>query len=139
MAQSQCLCLVCGRNIDDHRDRRRLHSDVNKDSLSALVDIASHRGVQLDQLEAPGTTTYLCKHPCFSDVRRRIKLSGEVQSLDKKIADRLICTHNLDTSIYLPMPRAEVEPSPKRACLSARRQLTFTATESPEVQVRKHV
>ena len=65
-------------------------------------------------------------------------MSGEVQSLDKKIADRLICTHNLDTSIYLPMLRAEVEPSPKRACLSARRQLTFTATE-PEVQVRKHV
>ena len=52
MAQSQCLCLVCGGNIDDHQDRRRLHSDVNKDSLSTLVDIAAHRGVQLDQLEA---------------------------------------------------------------------------------------
>ena len=43
-------------------------------------------------------------------------------------------THNLD--LPTTMSSVEVEPFPKRPCLSGRRQLMFTeATESPEVHV----
>ena len=129
--QSQHLCLICGRSIDDHCERRRLQSDANEDCHSVLEDIASQRNLQL--LQAPAST-YLCKHPCFNDVKRLIKLRGDAQSLGKKIAERLMQTHNLD--LPMTMPSVEVEPSPKRPCLSGRRQLMFTeATESPEVHV----
>ena len=50
---------------------------LNEDCRSVLEDIASHRNLQL--LQAPAST-YLCKHPCFNDVKRLIKLRGDVRS-----------------------------------------------------------
>ena len=65
------LCSVCGRTIDDHRARQRLESDSIKDCAAVLVDIASQHALHVAQLlqAAAGDSRYLCKHPCFNDVR----------------------------------------------------------------------
>ena len=132
--QAQSLCVVCGRNIVDHRDRRKLHSEANRQSLSALVEVLSQRGLQINRLlhAAAGSAVYLCKHPCFNDLRRLTKLREELQCLQKKIVNVFSRTH----SIPLPGPSDEAEPSPKRPRLAEGRKLTYPSTsESPGVSV----
>ena len=46
------LCVVCGTTIGDHRNRRRLESDANKDCLNALM------GIRLNEA-SPTTVGYV--------------------------------------------------------------------------------
>ena len=87
---SQSLCVEYGRNVVDHRDRQKLHSEASRQSLSALVEFiiicpsmvcSGYRstGFSTQLLVLQSSYMYLCKYP--DSMLQRCEETHEVESI----------------------------------------------------------
>ena len=65
---------VCGKQLHNCRERRKLHSSATSHVLPVLLQaLSSHLGSYAGDLDAiaqllPCDSTYICKNPCFSNL-----------------------------------------------------------------------
>ena len=139
MATKQCC--ACGRQLDDCRERRKLHSASTSHVLPVLLKSISSQ-LSLDEslvLQLLPESSLICRSPCFSSLATLIKLELQMKRVKEEIASRL-----LQSGLYASTSNPEA-PSAKRRRIesgstpSRSKQLLFTVDThdtSPQAMVR---
>ena len=78
-------CCVCGKQLHNCRERRKLHSSATSHVLPVLLQALSshlHVGSYAGDLDAiaqllPCGSTYICKNPCFSNLDTLLRMTSQ--------------------------------------------------------------
>ncbi len=97
-AVRQHSCRVCGKEISDHRECRVLHSSANKDVLPVLEEFLSQGGINPTEIsQTAGGGPWICKHPCYKELKRVQELQNELQKLDSKLRGKICATYRVES------------------------------------------
>ena len=154
-------CRLCGDIIQDHRQRRVLHSEANDHARVVLLELLSARfpdksAVELQQHLSPAdpstpglNQSYICKRLCFSSLEKVVKAKEKMKQLNDEVhAAENEVFKRLEVSLYSESDASADIPPAKRPRLSeaevgrstpvpARKSLNFAAEpgKSPGVLV----
>ena len=90
-------CRLCGDIIQDHRQRRVLHSEANDHARVVLLELLSARfpnksAVELQQHLSPAdpstpglNQSYICKCLCFSSLEKVVKAKEKMKQLNDEV------------------------------------------------------
>ena len=131
------MCCVCDRQIDDHRQRRKLHSDASRHVIPALVRALSSHCTRIGHTVSEEVilqllrhkSSYICKN-CFSSCEKLVKLQRETKKLEELILSKLSQCGTYSTFMQdlaaTPSPVGSSEPTDtpsapaaKRPCISS--------------------
>ena len=123
------LSMVCGKELTDHRERRVLHSSANKEVLPVLEKYISQGRINpaMISLIANGGP-WICKHPCYKELKRVQEIQNELQTLDIKLRGKIGSTYYGVESIPITfrVEQAYFIASSTAACLSSGLFSSFT-------------
>ena len=101
-AMRQLSCRVCGKELTDHRarERRVLHSSANKEVLPVLEKYISHgqgriNPAMISPIASGGP--WICKHPCYKELKRVQEIQNELQTLDIKLRGKIGSTYGVES------------------------------------------
>ena len=98
MQQQQLSCRVCGKELTDHRERRVLHSSANKEVLPVLEKYISQGRINpamISPIASGGP--WICKHPCYKELKRVQEIQNELQTLDIKLRGKIGSTYGVES------------------------------------------
>lgn len=105
-------CCACGKQLDNCRERRKLHSSSTKHVLPVLLQALS---AHLENLSEDAITRLLphdsviCRTPCFSSLESLLRLEDEARKVREKIDSRLsqLYTASSSASSSVDVPTAK--------------------------------
>ena len=120
-AMRQLSCRVCGKELTDHRERRVLHSSANKEVLPVLEKYISQGRINPAMISPIANGgPWICKHPCYKELKRVQEIQNELQTLDIKLRGKIGSTYGVESiSITFRVEQTYFIASSTAACLSS--------------------
>ena len=127
-AMRQLSCRVCGKELTDHRERRVLHSSANKEVLPVLEKYISQGRINPAMISPIANGgPWICKHPCYKELKRVQEIQNELQTLDIKLRGKIGSTYGVESiPITFRVEQAYFIASSTAACLSSGLFSSFT-------------
>ena len=138
-------CRVCGVVIQDHRERRLLHSVANSSALHELKRILVRKvpsccsetsAAEVDQLLLPANKfsstpglreSYICRRPCHASLEKISKMNEKMSQLQREILaaeselqEKLVDLYSLQSDSDVDVDQHLQLPAAKRSRQSSR-------------------